>query len=93
MDIIDHLATVDGESFVEVARRHHEEEESREKAEYNGEVMRAVTDMKSALSVRNDEQYKTVLRAANRLSKISRVGERAHEPSDSQRVVSVSSAR
>lgn len=28
MDIIDHLATVDGESFVEVVRRHHEEEES-----------------------------------------------------------------
>lgn len=93
MDIIDHLATVDGEPFVEVARRHHEEEESREKAEYNGEVMRAVTDTKEALSVRNDEQYKAVQRAVNRLSKISRAGELAHESSDGQRAVSVSSAR
>lgn len=92
MDIIDHLATVDGESFVEVARRHHEEEESGEKTEYNGEVMRAVTDTKIALSVRNDEQYKTVLRGLNRLSKICRAGERAHESSDGQRAVSVSSA-
>lgn len=93
MDIIDHLATVDGESFVEVVCRHHEEEESREKTEYNGKVMRAVTDTKSSLSVRNDAQYKTVLRGLNRLSKIGRAGERAHESADGQRVVSVSFAR
>lgn len=89
---IDRLATIDGESFVEVVRRLHEEAadkkaaaqkaaEDKARADYNGEIMKLVDATRSTLSVRNDDRYKTVLRGMDKLSKLSEQTPREQTPS------------
>ena len=68
---IDGFATIDGESFTAVVRRLHEEEASKKKADYDGEVMRAVDTTKNTLAARTDEGYKRILCGMDRLSKLS----------------------
>ena len=90
MDIIDRLATIDGESFTETVPRLHEEEENGEKSKgeagRDGEIMEAVDAANDTISVRTEEQYKTILRNMDRLSKAreaseaSKTGERVAEP-------------
>lgn len=83
--MIDGFATIDGESFTAVVRRLYEEEASKKKADYDGEVMRAVDTTKNALTARTDEGYKAILRGMDRLSKISKECERAAVSADVQR--------
>ena len=83
--MIDGFATIDGESFTAVVRRLYEEEASKKKADYDGEVMRAVDTTKNTLTARTDEGYKTILRGMDRLSKISKECERAAVSADVQR--------
>ena len=90
MDTIDHLATIDGESFTAAVRRLHAEEKNGKKnkgeAGRDGEIMKAVDAANNAMTVRTDEQYKAVLQGMDRLSKVSRAielsktDERAAEP-------------
>ena len=90
MDTIDHLATIDGESFTAAVRRLHAEEKNGKKnkgeAGRDGEIMQAVDAANNAMTVRTDEQYKAVLQGMDRLSKVSRAIElsktddRAAEP-------------
>ena len=76
MDTIDHLATIDGESFTAAVRRLHAEEKNGKKnkgeAGRDGEIMKAVDAANNAMTVRTDEQYKAVLQGMDRLSKVSR---------------------
>ena len=83
--MIDGFATIDGESFTAVVRRLYEEEASKKKADYDGEVMRAVDTTKNTLTARTDEGYKAILRGMDRLSKISKECERAAVSADVQR--------
>ena len=83
--MIDGFATIDGESFTAVVRRLYEEEASKKRADYDGEVMRAVDTTKNTLTVRTDEGYKAILRGMDRLSKISKECERAAVSADVQR--------
>lgn len=85
IDTIDHLATINGESFAAAVLRLHEEEENKKKADYDGEVMNAVDAAKSTLTVRNDEQYKTVLRGMGRIDKLGRLAAASAEAADRQR--------
>ena len=83
--MIDGFATINGESFTAVVRRLYEEEASKKKADYDGEVMRAVDTTKNTLTARTDEGYKAILRGMDRLSKISKECERAAVSADVQR--------
>ena len=91
MDTIDHLATIDGESFTAAVRRLHAEEKNGKKNKVESgrddEIMKAVDAANNAMTVRTDEQYKAVLQGMDRLSKMSRAielsktDEHAAEPS------------
>ena len=91
MDTIDHLATIDGESFTAAVRRLHAEEKNGKKNKVESgrddEIMKAVAAANNAMTVRTDEQYKAVLQGMDRLSKMSRAielsktDEHAAEPS------------
>lgn len=75
MDVLDRLATIDGESFTAAVLRLHEEAENGEKnkveAGHDGEILKAVDAASNAVRVRTDEQYKAVLQGMDRLSKVS----------------------
>ena len=92
MDTIDRLATIDGESFVEIVRRLHEEAEAKKAAEekaakdkaraaYNSGIMKLVDATRSTLAVRNDNRYKAVLRGMDKLSKLGGQTPRDQTPS------------
>ena len=87
MRAIDRMATIDGESFVEAVRRLREEDEDKKRAaenkaraDYNGEVMKAVDASMDTMDAKADEQYEAVQRGMNLLSKMDKLAARSVVP-------------
>ena len=87
MRAIDRMATIDGESFVEAVRRLREEDEDKKRAaenkaraDYNGEVMKAVDASMNTMDAKADEQYEAVQRGMNLLSKMDKLAARSVVP-------------
>ena len=87
MRAIDRMATIDGESFVEAVRRLREEDEDKKRAaenkaraDYNGEVMKAVNASMNTMDAKADEQYEAVQRGMNLLSKMDKLAARSVVP-------------